>query len=152
MPILRFGCPLEVNFSDLTWSGLTVFDVRRIALSLLVGAILAISCAVAWYHLSTSSLPLGSPSAEDFFGVAAILILVHEALHVLIFPGAGLTSNTVIGIWPRIGSPYVQYLSPMSRNRFLLALLFPFLILSILPFMLVSGQQGLDLDWCVHGR
>lgn len=149
MPKLRIGCPLGGNFSDLAWTSMTVFDVRRLVFSLIVGGVLAALTAVAWRAVDPTSIPLGSASGAEVLWVGAILIVAHEAAHLLGFPGGGLNSKTIIGIWPKIGSPYVQYTAPMSRNRFILVLALPFLILSILPLTLVSvGLQSNEyISW-----
>jgi hypothetical protein len=142
MPKLRIGRPLTGNFSDLAWNSMEVFDARRLCYSVLVGGALAVVFAVIWRVLDTASLPLGRPSSAEIFCVTAILIIFHEALHFVFFPGAGLNANSVIGVWCKVASPYVQYLSPMRRNRFMLVLVMPFLILSVLPLFLLSFGIG----------
>lgn len=142
MPKLRIGCPLAANFSDRAWINMTVFDARGLSYSLLVGGILAVLLAIVWRAIDTTSLPLGKPSGMEVFCVTTILIILHEALHFLFFPGAGLNTNSVIGVWIKIASPYVQYLSPMSRNRFMIVLVMPFLIISIFPLFLLSFGIG----------
>ena len=142
MPKLRIGRPLTGNFADLTWNTVEVFDTRRLCYSVLSGAALAVVFAVIWRVLDTASLPLGRPSDAEIFCVIAILIISHETLHFVFFPGAGLNANSVIGVWFKVASPYVQYLSPMRRNRFMLVLVMPFLILSVLPLFLQSFGIG----------
>ena len=119
-----------------------IFDVHRLALSALIGGGIALCFALLWHLASSASLPLGSPSAMETLSFVAALVLCHEASHLLGFPRAGLDSNTVIGIWPKIASPYVQYCSPMSRNRFMVACALPVLTLSIFPLVLVSIGVG----------
>jgi hypothetical protein len=149
MPKLRIGCPLVGDFSDRTWCNMTVFDARHLSYSVLVGGILAVLAAIVWRNLDSTSLPLGNPSGIEIFSISAILIISHEALHFIFFPGAGLNANSVIGIWIKIASPYVQYLSPMSRNRFMFVLVMPFFIISIFPlFLLSSGiEQNFYMSW-----
>lgn len=142
MPKLRIGCPLQGDFSDAAWHSMTIFDPRRLAWSIGIGGILAGSFALAWYRFDAGSLPFGSPSFLEIFSFVAVLVILHEASHLLGFPNTGFDSNTVIGIWPKIASPYVQYVSPMARNQFLLVLLLPVLTLSILPFLLVASGIG----------
>jgi hypothetical protein len=142
MPKLRVGCPLQRNLPSQGWDSIEVFDQRRIIWSLGIGGFLGLCVALAWYEFDAASLPLGSPSLIEFVLVVTVLVIGHEGLHLLGFPHAGLDSNTLIGIWPQLGSPYVQYLSPMARNQFLLSVLLPFLILTILPFILVAGGIG----------
>ena len=108
-------------------------DQRRLIFSIGLGICVALLVAVLWLVCYPNSLPLGSPSWMEFTLVFFILAVGHEALHVIGFPRIGLDSKTIIGIWPEFGSPYVQYLSPMRRNRFLLATLLPFFVLTIFP-------------------
>ncbi len=63
-------------------------------------------------------------------GSLILLIVVHELLHAVCFPG-GLTSpRTMIGVWPTIGVFYAHYDGPQSRNRMLVVLLMPLLVIS----------------------
>ncbi|HBI69746.1 MAG TPA: hypothetical protein DDZ22_12245 [Massilia sp.] len=67
----------------------------------------------------------------------------------LALPRFGLDSKTIVGIWPEMASLYVQYMSPMSQNRFLVVSMLPLFILSVLPFSLAYNNIGLvdQLSW-----
>lgn len=149
MPTLRIGVPLPATFPDAGWHSMPVFDVRNFVRSCLLGVLLAVCFGLAWHALVAASLPLGALSVIYVAWFAAVLIIVHEGLHVLGFPGGGANANTVIGIWPQLGSPYVQYLLPMTRDRFILVCLLPFLGLSVLPLALVACGVGpvAQLSW-----
>lgn len=149
MPKLHIGRPLKGYVCNSSWSSMDIFDHRKLFNSLLVGSFLAGCIALAWTVLDASSLPLGSPTGADMLLVFAVLLFAHEGLHLLGFPNAGLNSHTVIGIWPQIGAPYVQYLSPMSRRQFIVALLLPVVILSLLPLIMVAVGTGAvaHLSW-----
>jgi hypothetical protein len=141
MPKLRIGHPLQTSCSQ-NCQTIKIFDQRRLLLSIGLGAVVALCFAIAWRNCSGESLPLGSPSWLEFGVVLVTLSLGHEALHLVGFPRRGLDSNTVIGLWLEFGSPYVQYLSPMSRNQFLLATILPFAVLSILPVVFAANDIG----------
>jgi hypothetical protein len=106
---------------------------RQMLVALSVGVVVALCIGLIWRALDPNALPLGQPSLADFFIVIAIAIVGHEGLHLLGFPGAGFTRHSVCGIWPGAGSAFVQHLQPMTRTRFLIATLLPFLVISILP-------------------
>jgi hypothetical protein len=103
-----------------------------------MGTVVAAAVALIWSFCNRDSLPLGSPSWTALTIVFLLLCLGHEGLHLLGFPNAGFDRHTVIGLWAEFGSPYVQYLSPMVRTRFVFTALLPFLVLTILPFPLAS--------------
>jgi hypothetical protein len=143
MPKLRIGSPPQSPFlGDATWNSIVVLERRPLLWSLCIGIGLAVGIALAWRLVAPGSLPFGAPTWIDIAVVTMTLALGHEALHLLGFPNAGLDANTVVGVWPELGSPYVQYLSPMARNRFLFAVLLPFLALTVLPFLLVLKWDG----------
>jgi hypothetical protein len=69
--------------------------------------------------------------------ILVLLIPVHELLHAAFHPGAGLSSDTVIGLWPSRLLFYAAYEGPMARNRFLLVFMGPYLVLSLLPVVAI---------------
>lgn len=143
MPKFHIGRPLEGDSSSITgWDFMKTLDQRRLFLSIGIGIFLSLLVAAIWLTCYPDSLSLGSPSWSEFALALLVLSLGHEALHLLGFPRFGLDSNTVIGVWPEFGSPYVQYLSPMRRNRFLFATILPFLVLTILPILVSIGLPG----------
>lgn len=62
-----------------------------------------------------------------------VLAPVHEFLHALAHPNWGRSSKTVIGIWLVKGMLYAHYEGAMSRNRYVLVALAPYLFLGLLP-------------------
>jgi hypothetical protein len=64
----------------------------------------------------------------------AVYFLAHEFVHALAAPSFGFTDKSVIGVWPAGGVAYSHYEGEMSRGRWILMLLTPFLTLSVLPF------------------
>ena len=144
MPTFRLGPPQPcLPPAGLAYHSITTLDQRRMFQSLGLGAVVAACVALAWLGCVPGSLPLGQPSFTEFGIVVLVLTLGHEGLHMLGFPRLGCGAGTVAGIWPAgAGSPYVQHLAPMGRNRFLLACLLPFLVLTLLPFALSSHAPG----------
>jgi len=65
-----------------------------------------------------------------------IVVIVHESLHAIAHPGNGFSDETYIGFWPRQLTPYAHYVGEMSRNRAVVFLLLPFVVISVLPLFL----------------
>ncbi len=85
-------------------------------------------------------------------GAIALLIILHELLHAATYPGRLLGERTVIGVWPIKGLFYAHYDGSLSRNRFLLVLMAPFLVLTIglwLVELIFRTGWGLWPGWSV---
>jgi len=80
-----------------------------------------------------------------FSTILLLYIPAHELIHALCFPDRGLSDRTFIGFWPGTGFFYAHYEGAMSRERFLLVYTAPYMILSLLPFALMTG--GRLLGW-----
>lgn len=76
-----------------------------------------------------------------FLTILILFIPVHELIHVSFFPDKGLSARTIIGIWPATGFFYAHYGGAMSRNRFLLVFVAPFLALSFVPLVLIAALR-----------
>lgn len=139
---LRIGSPIRSSINIDGWESIAVFDQRRVLFSIVTGICTAFVMSLILIQLNSMSLPIGTPSLSEIISVIAILTIGHEALHLLGFPSFGLNSNTVFGIWPQFGSPYVQYILPMTRNRFLLSSILPFIFLTLLPIFLIALGIG----------
>ena len=55
---------------------------------------------------------------------------MHEAIHALVYPGGLRSKHLVVGVWMRRGMCYVVYDTPLPRNRILLMLSAPFVVMS----------------------
>ena len=73
--------------------------------------------------------------------VSLILIPVHELLHIACHPAGG--SRSVLGVWLSKGMFYAHYEGVRSRNRLLLSLVAPYIILALLPILLIPTLQAL---------
>jgi hypothetical protein len=80
------------------------------------------------------------------FAVLLLMIPVHELLHALCTPQWGMSEKTLIGIWPQKLLFYAYYAGTLSRNRFLLIQLTPFLVLSLLPLLIIAASRSSALD------
>ena len=98
---------------------------------------------LAWWWL------LG-PDSSLYIGKAVLaavvlmvpLVVVHEGIHLLLHPGMGRSDQSVVGGSVQHGMLYALYFGEMSRERYVLILLGPFLVLTVLPWLvcLVIGD------------
>lgn len=67
-----------------------------------------------------------------------VLIMVHELIHAVFYPGYGLSKATLIGCWPSRMLFYAYHDGAVTRNRFLLVFVTPFLLISVLPLLIAA--------------
>lgn len=65
-----------------------------------------------------------------------VVLLAHESAHLLMHPKQGRSRDSIIGVWPRAFVFYAFYDNEISRNRFLVMVAFPFVLLSVCPVLL----------------
>lgn len=84
------------------------------------------------YHLSMTN------SWRDVFLFVA-LIPIHEMLHVILYPDRISFAEIFIGSYK--GSIYRSFLGDMKKERLLLQLIFPIIILTVIPvlFLMISN-------------
>jgi hypothetical protein len=130
-----------------------------------VGVVVGIGAALLWAATAPSATLLSvtvrpGQSAVlaallvwgKVLGAVALLVVVHELLHAASYPGRLFGPRTIIGVWPTKGLFYAHYDGPLSRNRFLLVLLMPFLILTAgfwLVELVARTGWGLAPGWSV---
>ncbi len=78
--------------------------------------------------------------------VLVIFIPLHESLHLLGQPGWGMSSRSVVVLWPTKLRFGVYYEGCMSRHRWLAMRLLPLVILSVLPACVLALLQVLPLS------
>lgn len=81
--------------------------------------------------------------------VVLLNIPLHEISHALFFPDRPGSENIVFGVLPKKLSFYVHYKGSVSKIRFLLSLLSPILLLTVLPFILILGL-GLENNYLIY--
>ncbi len=104
-------------------SGAFIIEVLLLSVPFLVPA-LAMLLGLKGF-LRTQSLALSG--LVSFF---ALMIPVHESIHAIVYPGGLCSKHLVMGAWMRRGLFYVVYDSPLSRNRILIMLAAPLIVLS----------------------
>jgi hypothetical protein len=126
-----------------------LLNVMAVPISILAVVVLA----VAWNRAPTISVNLESSIFGRFaplvYVVAVLfvgflgLVFVHELIHALGCPQFGFSRHTVLGVWPSRLLFYTGHTGGMSRNRWLIIYLLPFLVLSVLPLLVC---RTFDLD------
>jgi Putative zincin peptidase len=138
LPRLIIGAPLNNQIAQgPSWKRLDGWgaSASHMTKALGFGLLMGFCVAVTWRLLDTNTLPIGVPTAFEFIVVLLVLTVVHEALHLLGFPGFGFDGHSACGVWPKGGSPFAQYLRPVSRNRFIFFTATPFVVLSLMPLV-----------------
>lgn len=119
---------------DESWNSLNEFSpwaMQAAALSL--GLAFTIFLATLWWAFT----PLGELdlSFSELFFLILGQIVVHELIHAFASPKCGRSHNTVVGFWPSKLLFYAHYSGELTRNRFLVILLLPFIIISLVPLL-----------------
>jgi hypothetical protein len=83
------------------------------------------------------------------FVLFALLVLAHEFCHAFGTPRFGFSRDTIIGAWPRKLLFYAGYLQELSRNRYLLYAVMPFLVLTVAPLLVAMARGGTSWGWPV---
>jgi hypothetical protein len=71
----------------------------------------------------------------------AALIIVHELVHTAVHPMKGSSPQSFLGFWPSKILFYTHYDGELSRNRFVVILLAPLLVISFAPLLLAALFQ-----------
>jgi hypothetical protein len=114
-------------------------------LALPLGVVAAAAVVALWFlvtPLRDITPPMLLPAFPLLF---AGLVVVHELIHALVHPMAGLSPRSILGFWASLGF-YAHYDGEMSRNRLVACLLMPLLVISIVP-LLVSAVAQVSSGW-----
>jgi hypothetical protein len=88
--------------------------------------------AVVMNHFNTIVIDL------RFFLAFALIIPVHELLHAVVFPERLTSKHVMLGFWPKAFVFFAHYDGELTRNRFIVVLVTPFFVLSVLPLILLK--------------
>jgi len=122
----------------------------------LAGLPLAALFSYSWSRLSPAALTFTLPINAMSLGRWSILLLplvvlligalffaavifTHELIHALACPGFGLTSATILGVWPSRVICYASHAGPISFWRGIVLGIAPFLVLSVFPLALAAA-------------
>jgi len=132
---------------DASWRSLrqAPSPMHESLLALPIGVVAAAMVAALWFLLTPVGDARHTVPLPSFLLSLAGLVVVHEFLHALVHPMAGLSPRSILVHWPWNGF-YAHYDGEMSRNRMVACLLMPFVIISIVP-LLVSAAAQVSAGW-----
>jgi hypothetical protein len=126
-------------------------------LGMVVSAILAVPL---WMAFPDSPGPADVPSWSSYVVVNLVLIciampisiLVHELIHMLFHPGAGTRRGSVLGYWPAHFMFYAAWSGEWSRERFVVCLLAPTVVITGLLLLLqhIHPIAATPILACIH--
>lgn len=102
-----------------------------------------------WFTLTPLHSFNVEPSAGTVFWLLfsiVLTILIHELIHAAAHPKIDPNGISIIGFWPAKVVFYAAYLGPVPRNRFLLTLLLPLMVISIFP-LIVAALFQIESQW-----
>lgn len=114
-------------------------------LALPIGVVAGVTVAGLWFLVTPLRDITPAMSLPGFLLLFAGLVVVHELIHALVHPMAGLSAHSILGFWASLGF-YAHYDGEMSRNRLVACLLMPLVIISIIP-LLVSAVTQVSYGW-----
>ena len=131
---------------DASWRSLRQAPSPRLEnlLALPIGIVAAVTVAALWFLLTPLRDIKPAMSLPAFLLLFAGFVVVHEGIHALVHPMAGLSQHSILGIGP--SSVYANYDAELSRNRLVAILLMPLLIITIVP-LLVSAVTQVSSGW-----
>lgn len=117
-------------------------------LALPIGVVAAVTVAALWFLVTPLEDITPAMSLPAFLLLFAGLVVIHEFIHALAHPMAGLSPHSILGFDPSPagGGFYGHYSGEMTRNRLLAILLMPLLIISIIP-LLASAVAQVSSGW-----
>ena len=140
------GEPLDNNFNPQNeeWNSVKKYGLIKYQLFALPIAFgLAILIDLIYSILSINIFH----SYISFIYAALLIIPLHELSHSLLFPKSLISKDVLFGFYPKAFVFFTHYNGIITRNRFILILLAPFLILTVLPliFIILTGNQNVFL-------
>jgi hypothetical protein len=140
---LRLGPPFSSNASFQPEAmGWRVVKTPGDLVFLLLGVLLTLLALRSLFWLwgvlvgSVSGRPTLVSLLVGLPAILSVVIPVHELLHGLPLPGGGRSPATTFGVWPARFMFYVHHDGVVPRNRWLLSLVAPFVVLSVGPVVL----------------
>lgn len=144
----QIGCSSESPWIKLREPNLWAMQLIATPIGLLAAGLVA----WLWFTITPLQAFAFEASAGTLFWLLfsiVLTILAHELIHAAAHPKADPNGNSIIGFWPAKVVFYAAYLGPVSRNRFLLTLLLPLIVISILPLALGALFQ-IESSWAAY--
>ncbi|HSR46625.1 MAG TPA: DUF3267 domain-containing protein [Anaerolineales bacterium] len=105
-----------------------------------LSAALVLVIGVSLARIPTQGTDASAESASWGVVVAVVVLSIpaHEIIHAIFYPGGLFSPAITFLIWPKRLRFGVYYEGPVSRRRWLLARLAPFIILAVVPAALLA--------------
>ena len=148
---MRIGAmPTAADFvPEAPWRPIREPSVRLMQLMALpLGAVMAFAVAALWTMLTPAPEVIPSFSVAGTLALCGGIVVVHELLHAVVYPGFGLSDRTIVGFWPSGGVFYAHYDGELTRERFVAVYLMPLLVISIGPLLVCTTLQKRP-EWLV---
>ena len=149
IPVSDSFCPQSAGWKQLREPAAWITMLLSLPIVFLAASWLGLIWFALWPSLAGLTFEAQSPMQPWATLIALpagvlLLILIHELLHASATPQFGSSPATVLGFWPSLGAFYAHYDGEVSRNRFILVLLVPFTIISVVPLFLsaIIGWQS----------
>jgi hypothetical protein len=116
---------------------------------LLICPIMALCQILSYFAIPNTETIQGIHPSPPWGAVLLALFLyvpLHELMHLIWHPRQGLSDQSILVLWPsklRLG---VYYEGCMSRTRWLIMRISPFVVLSLIPASLLSIFQNVPFD------
>jgi len=107
----------------------------------LLGALCTALSTWSWLVANQAGMATAGDAASPWIATLVVLVAfipLHELFHLLGQPEWGMSSRSVLAIWPAKLRFGVYYEGCMSRRRWLAMRLAPFIMLSVLPACIVA--------------
>ena len=147
--------PKTADFTDASkWTLVTMPEIRRWQLMALPVAIINMGLVAAlWLLLTPAIEQFGTISFPlpilNFVLCLVGVLIVHEFIHAFMHPSGGLSKQSIIGFYPSRMLLYSIYNGEVNRNRFLVTLMMPFIIISFVPIILSVAFQSFSF-WLAY--
>ena len=105
---------------------------------LAVFAALAVTIGIALSLLARDSRLIADISWPTVMLLIVLIVPVHEFLHAVCFKGGFMSRRVVFGFYAKAFAFYAHYRSPVTRRRYITISLFPFLVLTVTPLLIVT--------------
>ena len=131
-------------------SALPVAAVTLVGLLIAIGWVGDTSATIVINTRDVTPAQIALTAALTVLGFIAVLT-THEVVHLLTHPRQGRSRDSVVGVWPRAVVFFACYDNEVSRNRFLVMVGAPFVVLSVCPVLLcwITGRVVLWLVFVV---
>lgn len=135
--------PVNVDFDHLAGNWTPCKETKPWVSTWLIAVplslLLAVSFAVLLFKLTP--IDLQGLTLYKLLLLYAGLVITHEAIHAMMQPDRGTSARTTLGFWPSHLVFYAHYDGERSRANFLVGLVSPFLLLSVVPMLLAIAFQ-----------